>query len=71
LLAQALFGRGINVPPILFPAVPERGARLRFFVTAGHRASQLREAARIVIEESRTVAEMPVDLARLVREMPN
>ncbi len=35
-LAQALFARGINVQPILYPAVPERAARLRFFLTAAH-----------------------------------
>ncbi|MBV8335013.1 MAG: aminotransferase class I/II-fold pyridoxal phosphate-dependent enzyme, partial [Alphaproteobacteria bacterium] len=29
-LAQAMFRRGINVQPILYPAVPERAARLRF-----------------------------------------
>ncbi|HXP04590.1 MAG TPA: aminotransferase class I/II-fold pyridoxal phosphate-dependent enzyme [Stellaceae bacterium] len=49
-LAQALFARGINAPPILYPAV--RAARLRFFVTAGHSEAQLRETARIVIEEA-------------------
>jgi 8-amino-7-oxononanoate synthase len=49
-LAQALFARGINAPPILYPAV--RSARLRFFVTAAHNEVQLREAARVVIEES-------------------
>ena len=52
-LAQALFARGINAPPILYPAV--RAARLRFFVTAGHSEAQLRDTARIVIEESRTL----------------
>src|SRR5260370_715969 len=35
-LSQALFRRGINVQPILYPAVPERAARLRFFLTAEH-----------------------------------
>jgi len=35
-LAQALFDRGVNVQPILYPAVPERAARLRFFATASH-----------------------------------
>jgi 8-amino-7-oxononanoate synthase len=65
LLAQALFARSINVQPILYPAVPERAARLRFFVTAGHGEQQLRDAARIVIEESRAVAEVPIDLAAI------
>src|SRR5262249_19858107 len=31
-VAQRLFERGINVQPILYPAVPEAGARLRFFI---------------------------------------
>ena len=53
-LAQALFARGVNAPPIVFPAV--RAARLRFFVTAGHSEEQLRETARIVAEETRALS---------------
>jgi 8-amino-7-oxononanoate synthase len=66
-LAAALFARGINVSPILYPAVPERAARLRFFVTAGHSEAQLRETAQIVIEQSRAITAEPVDLAAMVR----
>ncbi len=36
LLADALFKEGINVQPILYPAVPEESARLRFFITSDH-----------------------------------
>jgi 7-keto-8-aminopelargonate synthetase-like enzyme len=36
LLADALFKEGINVQPILYPAVPEEAARLRFFITSDH-----------------------------------
>jgi 8-amino-7-oxononanoate synthase len=68
-LAAALFGRGINAQPILYPAVPERAARLRFFLTAGHTEVQLRETARIVIEESRAVAAQPIDLAAMARHL--
>jgi 8-amino-7-oxononanoate synthase len=35
-LAAALFERGINVQPILYPAVPEKSARLRFFISCEH-----------------------------------
>jgi 8-amino-7-oxononanoate synthase len=52
-LAQALFARGVNAPPILYPAV--HAARLRFFVTAAHSEKQLRETACIVIEETRAL----------------
>jgi 8-amino-7-oxononanoate synthase len=68
-LAQALFARGINVQPILYPAVPERAARLRFFLTAAHSEEQVREAVAIVIEEHRTVAAEPTDLAAVARHL--
>jgi 8-amino-7-oxononanoate synthase len=62
-LAQALFERGVNVPPILYPAVPERAARLRFFLTAAHSEAQIRETARIVVEENEKVTAAPSELA--------
>jgi len=40
-LAAALFAQGINVQPILAPAVPEDAARLRFFLSAEHTAAEL------------------------------
>lgn len=68
-LSQALFERGINVQPILYPAVPERTARLRFFLTAAHSEEQIREAARIVIEEHQTISSGPSDLGALMRHL--
>ena len=68
-LAQALFARGINVQPILYPAVPERAARLRFFLTADHSEEQVRQAAAIVIEEHRAVAAERTDLAAVARHL--
>ncbi|TLF81358.1 aminotransferase class I/II-fold pyridoxal phosphate-dependent enzyme [Nocardia cyriacigeorgica] len=50
-LSGALLRRGINVNPILYPAVPEDLARLRFFVTACHSEQQIREAVAILAEE--------------------
>lgn len=35
-LSNQLFERGINVQPIIYPAVEERVARLRFFISAMH-----------------------------------
>ncbi len=35
-LANAMFERGINVQPILYPAVEDKAARLRFFVSSEH-----------------------------------
>ena len=42
-LAQAIYEHGINVLPIIHPAVPEQAARLRFFVSASHTPAQLEE----------------------------
>jgi 8-amino-7-oxononanoate synthase len=68
-LSQALFRRGINVQPILYPAVPERAARLRFFLTAQHTEEQVRDAVGIVIEEARAIAAEPTDLAAVARHL--
>ena len=40
-LSRRLFERGINVQPILYPAVEEAAARLRFFITACHTEKQI------------------------------
>ena len=68
-LAHAMFSRGVNVQPILYPAVPERAARLRFFLTAEHSEEQVREAVRILLEESRRVASEPIDFAAVMRHL--
>jgi 8-amino-7-oxononanoate synthase len=68
-LAQAMFSRGVNVQPILYPAVPERAARLRFFLTAEHTEAQICEAVRILLEESRRVAAEPTDFAAVIRHL--
>lgn len=41
-LSQMLFEQGINVQPILYPAVEEHTARLRFFITCLHTPDQIR-----------------------------
>lgn len=50
-LSQALFARGINVQPILHPAVDEKATRLRFFITCEHTAEQIRQTVDAVAEE--------------------
>ena len=42
-LSRALFEDGINVQPILYPAVEEKAARLRFFITSTHTDDQIRQ----------------------------
>lgn len=50
-LARALFDLGINVQPILHPAVPEHAARLRFFVTTNHSEAQIDTTVSAVARE--------------------
>lgn len=50
-LSARMAQRGINVQPILHPAVEEERARLRFFITASHTEEQIRRAVETVTEE--------------------
>ncbi|MEA2626097.1 MAG: hypothetical protein QOD06_2142, partial [Candidatus Binatota bacterium] len=54
-LSNALLRRGINVYPIMYPAVPEELSRLRFFVTASHTEEQIRYTVNAIAEELRAL----------------
>jgi 7-keto-8-aminopelargonate synthetase-like enzyme len=43
-LSQQLLHKGINVQPMVAPAVSESAARLRFFLSSTHTRAQLRQA---------------------------
>lgn len=68
-LSAALFDRGINVQPILYPAVPERAARLRFFLSSEHTRRQIEEAIVITAEEIRKVRETKIDFVALAAKL--
>jgi 7-keto-8-aminopelargonate synthetase-like enzyme len=51
LLSRAMFERGISVQPILYPAVEEEKARLRFFITSAHTEEQIRHTVEVLAEE--------------------
>ncbi len=55
-LSRRLFERGINVQPILYPAVEESAARLRFFITACHTEQQISHAVDTVAQEVGAIA---------------
>ena len=50
-LSQNMFKRGINVPFMIYPSVPQNEARLRFFVTCNHTAEQIEQTVEILAEE--------------------
>ena len=45
-----LLKRGIDAQSILFPAVPEKAARVRFFINANHTEEQIRRTIKALIE---------------------
>lgn len=48
-IAQALFEKGINVNPILHPAVDEHTSRLRFFITCLHTEEDIQQAVEATV----------------------
>ncbi|MFM8890641.1 MAG: aminotransferase class I/II-fold pyridoxal phosphate-dependent enzyme, partial [Planctomycetia bacterium] len=50
LVSQLLLARGINARPILYPAVRESAARVRFFITAEHSEDQIAQAVETVAD---------------------
>ena len=49
-LSGQLFERGINVQPIVYPAVEEKTARLRFFISCMHSEEQVHAAVKALAE---------------------
>ena len=52
-LSEALYRRKINVQPIVYPAVQERSARLRFFISSEHTEAQIRNTVEALAQELR------------------
>ncbi len=49
-IAGELFSRGINVQPIMYPAVSEDSSRLRFFITSLHTRDQIEHTVQVTSE---------------------
>jgi 8-amino-7-oxononanoate synthase len=62
ILSQQLFRRGINVQPVLYPAVPAKSSRLRFFLTAMHTEEQIKAAIDATADE---LAKIPASMRSL------
>ncbi len=54
-LSQGLLDHGINVQPILYPAVEESAARLRFFVTTSHSEKQIRKTVNAMVAQLKKI----------------
>ncbi len=68
-VADALFQRGINVQPIVYPAVPERSARLRFFISSLHDEGAIRRVAAETARALREAEGETISLAELARQL--
>jgi len=64
-VADLLFRRGINVQPILHPAVAEGSARLRVFLSSLHTPEQIRTAVAEVVQAIADVEKMKLDMNAL------
>ena len=56
-LSQAMFARGINVQPMIYPSVAYDAARLRFFLSCTHTAEQIYKTINILAEEINHLAD--------------
>ncbi len=63
-LSKALFEAGINAPPIIYPAVEERVARLRFFISSAHSEEQIRFTIDEVARQIRLLTNSPLTIAK-------
>jgi 8-amino-7-oxononanoate synthase len=66
-LADRLFQRGINAFPIIPPGVPDRTARLRFFLSAAHTPDEIDRAVDATADELERLVADDVSVATMVR----
>jgi 7-keto-8-aminopelargonate synthetase-like enzyme len=55
-LSRRMFESGVNVQPILYPAVEESAARLRFFINCTHNHDQIRYAVHKAADHLQDIA---------------
>lgn len=68
-LSERLLAEGINVLPIIYPAVPMQSARLRFFITSAHTEAQISSAIAITQRELGKLAAAGFGLSGVARRM--
>jgi 8-amino-7-oxononanoate synthase len=64
-LSNELLNAGVNALPIIYPAVQEGMARLRFFLTSNHTSEQIREAVRLTDEILKDLVKRKVGLGSI------
>ncbi len=69
LLSQALLREGIDALPMVYPAVPDNSARLRFFVNCTHTPEQIRFALDVVAPELEALQKVDDEKQRAVSSL--
>ena len=69
LMADWLRKAGVNVQPIMAPAVPERSARLRFFVSSLHDRAQISRVVALTAEAQAAASNTRVNLVNLAARL--
>jgi 7-keto-8-aminopelargonate synthetase-like enzyme len=73
-LSSMLLAAGVNVQPMVAPAVPNDRARLRFFVASTHTEEELDATVRLVVEAMRDLGRDDADArdarGEITREVP-
>ncbi len=68
-LAEKLLARGIAAVPVIPPGVPEKLARLRFFLSASHTSDDIDAAVDALAEEAQALRAAGLSLASFAREL--
>jgi len=66
-LSAMLLAAGVNVQPMVAPAVPNDRARLRFFVASTHTESEIDTTVRLIVDALRELERADGDHSRIAR----
>ncbi|WFU10153.1 aminotransferase class I/II-fold pyridoxal phosphate-dependent enzyme [Rhizobium sp. CB3090] len=74
-LSNDLLSEGVNVLPIIHPAVPEGMARLRFFITCNHTEEQIRRSVAVTAQrlqdlQDRNFGLASIDMEKVMQLLP-
>lgn len=67
MLSQRLIERGYATVPVLPPGVPEKAARIRFFISAGHTRDQIDGVIDAMVAEQASLSHSGITLASIAK----
>jgi 7-keto-8-aminopelargonate synthetase-like enzyme len=67
ILAERLLNRGYNIFPIVPPGVPEKSARLRFFISSEHTSENIEDAVAATREELTKLEREGTSLSKITK----